>query len=98
VRNSKRLNARAVDPIKVPYERQHFGEFANSVSLAALNTRVIARQAQYSFERSSQITKVARANRMSKVATAKLPSLIHPSPACVFSIKVRKVGTSFSSQ
>jgi hypothetical protein len=36
VRNSKRLDARAVDPIKVPYERQHFGEFANSVSLAAL--------------------------------------------------------------
>ena len=63
-----------------------------------LNTLVIARQVQESLERSSQIIRVARGNRISKVATAKLPSLIHASPACSFSTKVRKTGTSFSPQ
>ena len=33
-------------------------------------------------------------NRMSKIASAKLPSLIHSSPACASCIKVRKAGTS----
>jgi hypothetical protein len=63
-----------------------------------LKTRVIAREPQESFDRSSQITRVARGNRISKVANAKLPSLIHSSPACAFSSKLRKAGTSFSSQ
>ena len=63
-----------------------------------LNTRVTERQAQESLDRSSQITSVARGNRISKVASAKLPSLIHASPACACLIKVRKVGTSFSFQ
>jgi hypothetical protein len=63
-----------------------------------LNTRVIARQAQESLERSSQITRVARGNRISKVASAKLPSLIHSSPACAVFNKVRKTEMSFSSQ
>ncbi len=63
-----------------------------------LNTRVIARQAQDNLERSSQMTRVARGNRRSKVAKAKLPSLIHSSRACAFFNKARKAGTSFSSQ
>lgn len=67
-------------------------------SAPRLKTRVTACQAQNSFERSSQITKVARGNRISNVATAKLPSLIHSSPECAFSIKVRKAGTSFTPQ
>ena len=63
-----------------------------------LNTRVIAREAQYSFERSSQITRVARGSRISKVASAKLPSLIHSSPACACFNKARNAGTLFSSE
>jgi len=59
---------------------------------------VIALQAQDSLGRSSQITTVARGNRISKVASAKLPSLIHLSPACAFFTKLRKAGTSFSVQ
>jgi hypothetical protein len=46
-----------------------------------LNRRLIARQAQTSFERSSQSTRVARGSRISKLASAKLPSLIHSSRA-----------------
>jgi hypothetical protein len=67
-------------------------------SSPGLNRRVIARQAQHSFERSSQITSVARGNRRSKVARAKLPSLIHSSPACASFMRMRKAGTSFSAQ
>jgi hypothetical protein len=63
-----------------------------------LKTRVIACQPQYNRERSIQITSLARGSRISKVASAKLPSLIHASPACASFIRVRKAGTSFLSQ
>ena len=63
-----------------------------------LNARRMTRQIQNSLERSSQSTSVARGNRRSNVATAKLPSLTQSSPACAFSIMARKVGTSFFVQ
>jgi hypothetical protein len=63
-----------------------------------LKVRVSARQAHDNRERSSQITKVARGRRRSKVAWEKLPSLIHSSPACASRTSFRKAGRSLSSQ
>lgn len=61
-----------------------------------VNTRLIARQEQRSFGRSSQTIRVARGNRISNVAAAKLPSLIQLSPACASISRVLKPGTSAS--
>jgi hypothetical protein len=99
LRNSNRLNARTVHPVEVPDERQYLEESVPiRWSSPRLNTRVIARQAQDSFEHSSQITSVARGKRMSKVACAKLPSLIHSSPACACFISALNAARSFCSK
>jgi hypothetical protein len=58
------------------------GRLAIRWDAPGLNVRVRARQAQDSLEGLSQSTRVVRGNRMSKVANAELPSLIHSSPAC----------------
>jgi len=83
---------------KFQMKARTLGSPRNPCGSRGLNARRTTRQIQYSLERSSQITSVARGNRRSKVATAKLPSLIQLSPACRFSTNERKVGTSFSVQ
>gem|GEM_PF-4449146 len=85
-RSKFQMKARTLPSLRIPW------------ASPGLNTRVTTRHTQESFEQSSQSTSVARGNRISNVATAKLPSLIHSSPAWAFFINSRKAGMSFSPQ
>src|ERR1700687_4126900 len=98
VGKSHRLNPRAIDSVEVPDESEDLAEPRYPMGFAGLEYACDYTHKQESLEHSSQTTSVARGNRLSNLASPKLPSLMHSSPACAFFIKARKAGTSFSFQ